>query len=76
VKKKSKRHKPTAEQALAFLEDFRKMQAGLDEPTQAISLRVPNNILRAYKALAAAENRAYQTMMIQALRRYLAETGK
>ena len=47
------------------------MHAGLDEATQAISIRVPANILRAYKNLAVAEGRSYQAMMIQAMRDYL-----
>lgn len=71
--KKNKAGKPTPEQALAFLENFRKMQAGKDEPSIPISLRVPGNILKAYKALAATEDRSYQTMMIQALREYLSK---
>lgn len=75
MKKRSKALKPTPEQAVDFLENFRKMRAGQDEPTKPISLRVPGNILKAYKALAAAENRSYQTMMIQALRDYLSPSG-
>ena len=61
----------TPEQALDFLESFREMQAGKDEPTRMISIRVPGNVLRAYKIAAQAENRSYQSMMNQALREYL-----
>lgn len=75
MKKKASPKGPSPEQALEFLESFRKMQAGRDEPTRAISLRVPGNILRAYKSLAATEGRSYQKMMIQALRDYIAQTG-
>jgi predicted DNA binding CopG/RHH family protein len=71
--RKGKSRKVSPEQALEFLEGFRKMQTGKDEPTKAISLRVPGNILTAYKTLAASEGRAYQSMMIQALRAYLAK---
>lgn len=69
--RKSKNQSITPEQALEFLESFHQMQAGQDEPTTPISLRVPGNILKAYKALALAEGRPYQSMMIQALREYL-----
>jgi hypothetical protein len=49
------------------------MRAGKDDPTKAISLRVPGNILQAFKTMAMAENRSYQSMMIQAFREYLAK---
>ncbi len=73
MKKKRNNLALTPEQALEFLESFRKLQAGLDEPTKAISLRVPGNILNAYKNLAISQNMPYQRMMIQALREYLSK---
>lgn len=71
MKKAKGLKKVSPEQALKFLEDFRLMQAGLDEPTQPISIRVPANILRAFKAIAQAEKRPYQSLMILAFRDYL-----
>lgn len=73
MKKVKRQARVSPEAAMDFLESFRKMQAGLDEPTKAISLRVPANVLRAYKFIAASEKRSYQTMMNQALREYLAK---
>ena len=63
--------KPTPEQALDFLENIRHMQQGQDRPTKLISLRVPGSILNSFKQRAEADGRAYQTMMIQALREFL-----
>jgi predicted DNA binding CopG/RHH family protein len=63
----------TPEQAIDFLESFQKMVHGIDEPSKAISLRVPENILRAYKLKAKQEKRGYQTMMIEALRQGLSQ---
>jgi predicted DNA binding CopG/RHH family protein len=59
------------DEALDFLDAFQKMLADQDEPSTAISLRVPANILRSFKTLAKAQDRPYQRMMIQALREYL-----
>lgn len=67
----SSQQKLTPEQALDFLEGMRQLQSGIDEKTQPISIRVPGNLLRAYKTLAQTEGRSYQTMMIQALRDFL-----
>lgn len=61
------------EEALDFLESFKKMSSGLDEKTQLISLRVPANILRAYKIKARAEDKPYQRLMMQALREFFKE---
>lgn len=70
-KAKGKGSYPKPEQALTFLEEIKSLQSGIDSPTKAISLRVPDNILKAYKARAEIEKRPYQSMMIQALREFL-----
>lgn len=61
----------SAEQALEFIDAFQKMMADRDEPTKLISLRVPENILRAMKTKAKFEQKKYQTLMIQAFRDFL-----
>lgn len=73
---KKKVSSTVAESAVEYLESFRQMLGGRDEASIAISIRVPQNILKSYKARAAVENRPYQSMMIQALRRYLEEQDK
>lgn len=61
------------EEAVRFLDDIRRMSAERDEPTVAISLRVPGNILRAIKLKAKADNRKYQSLMIEYFRKGLRE---
>lgn len=62
---------PSPEEALRFLEDIRLMSAHLDEPTVAISLRVPANILRSLKLKAKVENSKYQSIIIEYIRQGL-----
>ena len=61
------------EEALQFLEDIRTMMRDKDEPTVAISLRVPANILRSLKTRAKADGKKYQSLMIEYLRKGLRE---
>ncbi len=58
-------------QAIQFLEDIRTLQNEMDEPTVAISLRVPGNILRALKLKAKADGKKYQSLIIEYLRQAL-----
>lgn len=59
------------EEAVRFLEDIRLMSAQIDEPTVAISLRVPGNILRALKLKAKSDGKKYQSLIIEYLRKGL-----
>lgn len=68
MKKNLKNRPISPEEAVQFLEDFRTLQADLDEPTVAISLRVPANLLRAVKLKAKADGKKYQSLMIELLR--------
>lgn len=63
----------TADEALRFLEDIQSIASDIDEPTVAISLRVPGNVLRAVKLKAKADGKKYQSLMIEYLRRGLRE---
>lgn len=56
------------EEALRFLEDMRQLQREIDEPTVAISLRVPENLLRAVKTTAKSQGKKYQSLIIQMIR--------
>lgn len=67
--KTSERIKP--EEALEFLSSFQKMIADQNEVTKSISIRVPENILRALKIKAKAEDKKYQSLIISAIREYL-----
>ena len=58
----------TPEEAVRFLEDIRTMASDVDEPTVAISLRIPANILRAIKLKAKADGQKYQSLIVAYLR--------
>lgn len=61
------------EQGLYFLEDFRKLMGEKDEPTVPISLRLPANILRMLKYKARTQNKKYQSLIVEYLRKGLKE---
>lgn len=61
----------TPEEAVQFLEDFRKLSSDVDEPTVAISIRIPGNVLRALKTKAKARGMKYQSLMVQYVRKGL-----
>lgn len=63
----------TPEEAIRFLEDIRLMTSEIDEPTVAISLRVPGNILRAIKLKAKSDGKKYQSLIVEYLRKGLRE---
>lgn len=72
--KKLKTTKPldlSPEDALVYIDSMQKMLMSIDEPTQAISLRVPANILRGIKLKAKARGLKYQSLIVQALRHEL-----
>jgi predicted DNA binding CopG/RHH family protein len=57
------------EDAIQFLEDIRNMSSHVDEPSVAISIRIPGNILRSLKLKAKAEGKKYQSLMIDYVRK-------
>lgn len=63
----------TVDQAMQFMEDARMLGSGTDEPTQAISLRVPKNVLRAFKTKALSEDRKYQSVIVGLMRKWITE---
>ena len=67
--KSQKNKKITPEEALQFLESIRTMTREVDEPTVAISLRVPKNILTAVKLKAKADGKKYQSLIIEYIRK-------
>ena len=62
------RQKITAEEAMQFLENIRTMTSEINQPTVAISLRVPKNILTAVKLKAKADGKKYQSLIIEYIR--------
>lgn len=65
---KKNKTKVTPEEALEFLETMRKFSIEKDEPTIAISLRVPGNLLRAAKLKAKADGKKYQSLLMEYIR--------
>lgn len=61
----------TPEQTLEFLDDFAKIVTGRDEPTQLISLRVPKNILTAFKFKAKNLDLKYQSQIVKLMRAWV-----
>ena len=70
-KNKSLSVRISPEEAVKFIEDIRNMSADQDEATVAISLRVPENILRSLKLKAKSEGKKYQSLIIEYLRQGL-----
>jgi uncharacterized protein (DUF4415 family) len=64
----------TPDQAMRFLEDVRELYRGVDEPTQAISIRIPRNVLRAFKTKAEAEGKKYQSVIVSLMREWVASS--
>jgi|GEM_PF-1407221 len=73
--KASKTPSISPEEAVQFLEDIRIMASEIDEPTVAISLRVPGNILRAIKLKAKSDGKKYQSLMIEYFRQGLRKSS-
>lgn len=71
MKSKSKLKEISPQQAVRFLEDVRLMNARKDEPTKAISLRLPENILRALKTKAQHDGKKYQSLIVEYIRQGL-----
>ncbi len=63
----------TVDQAMRFLDDSRTLYQGPDEPTRAISIRVPENVLRSVKLKAKAEGKKYQSVIVALMRRWIIE---
>lgn len=69
--KKIKSRRPTPEEAAIFLENIRITHTHVDKPTQMISLRVPANILQAFRTQAKIEGKKYQSVIVDLMRNHL-----
>ncbi len=62
------------EQVLRFLEDFRELQkARKTVKSKLISIKVPEDLLNAIKAMASRKGRAYQTQIKDLMLEWLRE---
>ena len=53
----------TTAQIIRFLEDFRRLHGGSRAPSRLISLKVPEDLLAAFKTKAKLVRRPYQTQI-------------
>jgi len=68
IKSKSRELKIKPEQAIEFLETMRTLQENKDEKTSLISIRIPQNLLRALKQKSEIENKKYQSIIVNYIR--------
>ncbi len=61
----------TPDQIVQFLEDYKNIAAGEEGPRKLISLRVPEKLLEQFKAKARGDAKAYQTQIVELMRRWL-----
>jgi predicted DNA binding CopG/RHH family protein len=71
ARKKSIKQEISPEEALIFLENMRILNAEKNELTKLISIRVPENILRAVKLRAKIEGKKYQSLIVEYIRKGL-----
>jgi len=57
--------------ALEFLESMRLLSSQIDEEKKMISMRIPQNLIRALKLKAKVENKKYQNLIVESIREYL-----
>lgn len=65
-----------ASQIADFLEDFQTMIGGQDKKTKLISIRVPENILEAFKFKAKTKNQKYQSLIVELMRVWIRDNSK
>jgi predicted DNA binding CopG/RHH family protein len=53
----------TTDQIVRFVEDFRRLHAGSRKRTRLISIKVPEDMLEAFKTKARLNGRRYQTQI-------------
>lgn len=71
LQRKSTLQAISPEEAVQFLHDFQNLSNQIDEPGISISLRIPANILRNLKTTAKIENKKYQSMIVDFIRKGL-----
>lgn len=65
----------TADEIVKFLEDFRRVHGGRAVRSRLISIKVPENLLDAFKARARLEGIPYQTQIKTLMREWLRTAG-
>lgn len=63
----------TADQVIRFLEDFRNLHAGPPTRSKLISLKVPDDLLQAFRRRAELAGVPYQTQIKRLMRNWVLE---
>ena len=63
----------TPEQILRFLDDFRRLHGSSPVKSKLISIKVPEDLLNAFKTRAAIANTPYQTQIKTLMKAWLLE---
>ena len=63
----------TADQILRFLDDFRRLHGNKPARSKLISIKVPEDLLNAFKARARMANTPYQTQIKVLMKAWLLE---
>jgi predicted DNA binding CopG/RHH family protein len=74
IHKLNSQTKATPDQIWRFLEDYASLVQGRDEKTVAISIRVPKNILSAFKTRANLDGIKYQSQIVKLMRQWLIDS--
>jgi len=61
----------TPDQVIRFLEDFRRLQASQPSRSKLISLKVPEDLLEAFRTRAELEGVPYQTQIKRLMREWV-----
>lgn len=63
----------TADQIVRFLDDFRRLHGAAPAPSKLISMKVPTDLLRAFKTKAALADTRYQTQIKKLMKAWVLE---
>ena len=67
----------TYEQIIRFLDDFRQLHGGTtSSKSKLISIKIPENLLNAFKSQAAREGTPYQTQIKKLMREWLVKPSR
>ena len=63
----------TADQIVRFLDDFRRLHGAAPAPSKLISMKIPTDLLNAFKTKAALADTRYQTQIKKLMKAWVLE---
>ena len=66
----------TPDQIVGFLDDFRRLHGSRPAPSKLISMKVPTDLLRAFRAKAELAGTPYQTQIKKLMKAWVLETDE